>query len=407
MGIEPQSLLIARSLDAWWSRRGLHSTLPLSSGSLSVLSGVEAKISRALTKADRLMMASVRRTAVAVHRSRSPSDSGQFLPRPLASYISSKTKYHIVYAARWSAGGVEHRARLHIAVYSSHELADNVPFDSMARKMLSWLIVCSETNPSSCARDVDVFLLRAPHLKMLPASSATTLGPINVNSGYATACARTGEIVVYRTEEWFKVFVHECFHAYGLDAGAGSPGLRDLSRALFPVEASHAIDEAYTETWARIVNVIYCAQGVPVLERSRALREMLGVERMFASVQGAKILEHQGTNYACLRDANAGAACGYAEDTNVLSYYVLSGALINDMNGFLRWCAAYAPGYLRFPSRPKAVRSFGELLVRAVRRERFVETMSSVSGWPGRRTTDAKKYLGSTLRMSAIECNDS
>ena len=144
MGIEPQSLLIARSLDAWWSRRGLHSTLPLSSGSLSVLSGVEAKISRALTKADRLMMASVRRTAVAVHRSRSPSDSGQFLPRPLASYISSKTKYHIVYAARWSAGGVEHRARLHIAVYSSHELADNVPFDSMARKMLSWLIVSGD-----------------------------------------------------------------------------------------------------------------------------------------------------------------------------------------------------------------------------------------------------------------------
>tara|TARA_B100002051_G_C16704323_1_gene622814 strand:+ start:293 stop:1282 length:990 start_codon:yes stop_codon:yes gene_type:complete len=328
------------------------------------------------------------------------------MPSKLAKHVRDKSQYFLVYTARWRTHGVDHRVRLRFAVYSSLELADRVPFDSMASKMLSWLLVCSETNPSSCARELDVYILRAPHLKTLPASGATSLSPVNVNSGYATACARTGEIVVYRAEEWFKVFVHESFHAYGLDTGAGSQGLRELSRVLFPVEASHALDEAYTETWARIINVLYCAQGAPGSEQSRAVEEMLAVEQMFAAVQASKVLSHQGTHYTCIRGKGASEACGYSENTNVLAYYVLGGALINDLDGFLRWCGIYAVGYLRFPPRPKAERAFGELLVRATNRAEFISALETGSGWPGRAGSGIKGYLAGSLRMSAMECND-
>ena len=86
---------------------------------------------------------------------------------------------------------------------------------------------------------------------------------MHVNSGYTTACPRTGEIVVFRQEEWFKVFVHETFHTFSLDAGAGAPALNEISQRLLPVSASHAVEEAYTETWARVINVLYCLDGVP------------------------------------------------------------------------------------------------------------------------------------------------
>jgi hypothetical protein len=34
-------------------------------------------------------------------------------------------------------------------------------------------------------------------------------GPSNVNTGYSS-----DKVVVYRKEEWFKVFIHECFHFF-------------------------------------------------------------------------------------------------------------------------------------------------------------------------------------------------
>ena len=43
------------------------------------------------------------------------------------------------------------------------------------------------------------------------------LGAKNVNGGFCYGCVNAGTIVVYRFEEWFKVFVHECVHNFGVD----------------------------------------------------------------------------------------------------------------------------------------------------------------------------------------------
>ena len=69
-------------------------------------------------------------------------------------------------------------------------------------------------------------------------------------------------------------------------------------------------------------------------------------------VQAAKVLEHMGTNFSCLRREDAARTCGYRERTNVLSYYIVAGALMHDLEKFMGWCARNAVGFIYFKPRP-------------------------------------------------------
>ena len=251
MVLSEATLQASTLLADWASGAEGPSELVLDASSRRVLVGVHERIARAYTRSKSMVngrTAGVRRNTLSAGRGKRPSGSTRFMPGAIGEYIRSKQLYQLLYSCTWGTGRNRRTARLRFAVYEHLELVDRTEFDRMATRALSWLIVCSEVAPPRCSRDLDVHLLRAPFNRILPESRAVTLGPMHVNGGYATSCARVGEIVVYRVEEWFKVFVHETFHAFGLDAGAGSADLTTLSRSLLPVEASHDVREAYTET---------------------------------------------------------------------------------------------------------------------------------------------------------------
>ena len=48
----------------------------------------------------------------------------------------------------------------------------------------------------------------------LPENKTDILDQVNCNTAVTYACAVNGECLIYRKEEWFKVFIHETFHAY-------------------------------------------------------------------------------------------------------------------------------------------------------------------------------------------------
>lgn len=369
----------------------------------AVLVGVHRRIRRAYKRAAKMVLgqtAGVRKSTLPAHRGKHPSGTSRFMPGNIGEYVRSHQLYQLMYTCRWGSGNEARTARLRFAVYEQLELVDRTQFDEMATRALSWLIVCSEVAPASCSSELDIHLLRAPFNRLLPESRATTLSPFHVNGGYATACARTGEIVVYRIEEWFKVFVHETFHAFGLDAGAGSVHLDELSRKLFPVEASHDVREAYTETWARVINVIYCAGGSDSTFIKRCV-PLLNLERMFSAVQLGKVLKHMGTHLECIQSESAGQSCGYKEGTNVLSYYILAGALMHDVSGFLSWCAVHASGFLCFRPGPRRESSFAELLYRAVRSPSLVTDVTELGDWS---SSESPYTLHTSLRMTILEC---
>lgn len=154
---------------------------------------------------------------------------------------------------------------------------------------------------------VYIHLLFSPLLKHFP-PRGQVIGKGHVNSGYTI---HDEVIVVFRLDEWPKVFAHECLHYFRTEAG--------LHSKTFPFPPAK-LYEAHCEVWARIINCALCslATGAP-------LSTILERERLFAGIQLVKILDHSGFTLA---DFLSDSFDGYRENTNVFSYYVIAGVLL-------------------------------------------------------------------------------
>ena len=80
----------------------------------------------------------------------------------------------------------------------------------------------------------------------------TTVDPEHINSGY---CLSTGEVVIFRKEEWFKVFIHECFHLFCLDFNEVKIDFKKIFSILFFIKSEFLFFESLVEYWARTINI--------------------------------------------------------------------------------------------------------------------------------------------------------
>jgi hypothetical protein len=158
-------------------------------------------------------------------------------------------------------------------------------------------------------------------VKQLPARGL--IGPSTLNTGYTIG----NQIVVYREEEWLKVFIHECMHLFLYDLE-----LRDKSELLyplFPISKHIQVNESYCELWARILNC--CV--ISVMNTS-SLEQLLEKERKHSSEQLVKILRYMKLTYPELMDKNT----TYKEETNAFAYLVIPAILIQNPYQFVEWC---------------------------------------------------------------------
>jgi len=138
-------------------------------------------------------------------------------------------------------------------------------------------------------------------------------GPSNVNTGYSS-----NKIVVYRKEEWFKVFIHECFHFFHYEHVLFDSSLPKRILDLFPVDSEVNLYESYCEVWARTLNccMISVCKHIP-------LETLLYHEKKYSIRHMVNVLKHMGLTYNKIQKL-----CNYKEETNVLSYVVLTAILM-------------------------------------------------------------------------------
>lgn len=208
--------------------------------------------------------------------------------------------------------------------------------------ILAVLYFCGKYSKRHCSRTLQVIIILLDDAKMLPETAVSTIGALHVNSGFSSVCQTDNEIVVYRAEEWFKVFIHESFHAFGLEGilylTQASAGVRKL----YSVDSAMSLGEAYVETWARVINA-----SVASFVRSQDFNEFfdmlcfsLMVEARFSALQATKALNFMGIDYDTICEpGNHVARLMYKEETNVFSYYVLSCILMCNIGAFLKLCA--------------------------------------------------------------------
>jgi hypothetical protein len=215
--------------------------------------------------------------------------------------------------------------------------------------MFMWLYICIKNAKQTCAKELNVYIFLTPFKKTLPPKKTSILSAEHVNTAFTYCCLPEGEITIFRAEEWFKVFIHESFHAYNLDFGltAVPASLQDQLKSLFHIKSEFNINEAYSETWARIMNgVLYSFASLTEREKSFDTFFMytdfcLQLERLFSLYQLNKILDFMGLNYTDITSAQVYLKAHlYKEDTHVFGYYILTALFLNDYKEFMQWCAA-------------------------------------------------------------------
>lgn len=191
-------------------------------------------------------------------------------------------------------------------------------------------------------------LYLTPFKKKLPVNLINILGPKNCNTGVTMGCAKNGEILIYREEEWFKVLIHETFHSLCLDFNnMHLEKLNGKIRSLIHIKSEYNLFESYTETWACIINS--CFSSLKLIEYKSNFKDFLlyldfclHFERIFSLFQCVKVLDHMGLKYKNIvtnSDVNNTLKIlFFKENTNVFAYYVVKCVLLYYKDDFILWC---------------------------------------------------------------------
>jgi hypothetical protein len=298
-----------------------------------------------------------------------------FFPKEIRDYISQNAKYQLTYVLEDDDDA--QKIKIHYTLFSEDELAHLDNYAEQTHTILMWLYICRLYAAKTCVQKIDIYIYPTPFNKMLPNTNRDILSAEQVNTAYTYHCPKNGEIVIFRNEEWFKVFMHETFHTYGLDF-ANVPSNRNSMhtalRGIFPIESDFNATEAYAETWARIMNCAMCV-FLPLKDKKDAktfyeyMASTLELERVFSLFQCNKILSFMGMEYRDLYEESEKSASLrrnlYREKTNVFAYYILTAICMNDVAGFLEWCYSHNSSLLQFNNRSQqSLTEFGEYIIK-------------------------------------------
>ncbi len=268
-------------------------------------------------------------------------NSSQFLPDSIRKYIIEHSTKYLIY--KCEIGG--RQFTIYFTLFDEDE--EYAKYDKYATLMFVWLHIASKYSKKKCAKTLSIYIYLTPFQKRLPLDSWRVLDKDHVNSAVTTSCTANGEILLFRREEWFKVFIHETFHIFGLDfSDMSSDRLSEKLKKLFPIQSDMLAHETYTEFWATLLNSAFYSYNL--LENKNDKDSFLlyfdfciEFERLFSTLQVIKILNFMGMNYTDLYEDTPNAQLSrtlYKEKTNVFPYYVLKFILLFFHKDFVLWC---------------------------------------------------------------------
>lgn len=211
--------------------------------------------------------------------------------------------------------------------------------------MMFILALLDDVARPACSTILHIHILHTPFKKTLR-DVDYQLDRQHVNSAYTFSCTRDNNLVIYREEEWVKVFIHECFHALGLDFShmnqdGVQAAMKTMFRGLDPRIPNVRAYEAYTETWAECLNLtveVFLARPRQRVDTFvRELRRRVFYEKAWTAYQCMKVLHHYRTSYHGI--VNGTGSVAYQEQhTQVFAYHVLKAVLFLHLDEFLVWC---------------------------------------------------------------------
>ena len=283
--------------------------------------------------------------------------------------------------------------------------------------IIMWIYILNQYASKQCVNTLVVYLYFTSLEKNLPDSNILILDEINVNTAFTTTCPKDSEIVVFRKEEWFKVFIHETFHNFGLDfSDMNNDFANNCILNIFKVNSQVNLYESYTEFWAEIINASFCSFFLTKEKTNfddflSNFEILINFERTFSFFQLVKTLNFMGLTYKDLYSTTEQSHILrenlYKEKTNVLSYYIIKTILINNYQGCLSWCKTNNFSLLQFNKTPSNQKEFCKFIEKNYKTSSMlngiVDTQSFLKDINKKRKKQNLNYILSNLRMSICE----
>lgn len=183
----------------------------------------------------------------------------------------------------------------------------------------------------------------------------TSIDPQHVNSGFSKY---NGEIVIFRKEEWFKVFIHECFHLFCLDFNEVNIDFKKIFSVLFFIKSEFLFFESLVEFWARTINIavvsFFTKKNISYEEFETLMEINIAIEKVFSTIQMNHVLSCVQTSY----DEIITKPTDYTETTNAFCYYVLPAILFSHYEQTMAWFVEHNETLLQFKKNTEHVYMF-------------------------------------------------
>jgi len=259
---------------------------------------------------------------------------------PIPHHIKKHIHHKSLFYVRYQFSLLDREIIIHFVT----ETDGNIQmYNNYVKRMLMWLyILMNQSQNKMCSRILNIYIYFSTTTKELPKIKDYILDESNVNTAYTYACKEDNIIVIYRKEEWFKVFIHETFHSFGLDfASMDSFPSRECILDIFNVDSEVNLFEAYSEFWARIMNSLFVSYFHCNKSQNDFLTKcefFIYLERVYSFFQMIKVLRYMKITYTDLFSTISSVKLKYREKSNVLSYYVLTNILMYYYQSFISWC---------------------------------------------------------------------
>lgn len=270
-----------------------------------------------------------------------------FFPNTIKTFITNNTK------TQFQSSFILSTMRINVYITTFKQSSMSF-FQRYMKKIIHWLFICDYIdNTKLCGNTLDIFIYLTPFKKQFPRQRNQVLEPIHVNSGFSTVCREKNELVVFREEEWFKVFIHETFHSYGMDINHSNDTIaRKYILQLFNLsdEYTHILlSETYTEVWARIINVaLYSYRKTNKFQEFRIhFIYTIKMESYFSIYQAKNILDFLEIQYSNLIQGKYPTSM-YREKVAVFSYFILSSIFLQQPYNFMELCSRFNKRWFLF-----------------------------------------------------------
>lgn len=337
--------------------------------------------------------------------------STRYFPKEIRTYINNTASSLFKYVSSVN----KREININFYRFGGNNSNINKP---LVKMMCVWLFICSKYSHKKCAETININIYLTPFKKSLPFNNTSILSTEHVNTAFTMACAPKGEITIFREEEWFKVFIHETFHSYGLEFGMHDAlPFKKVLKKTFPIKSDFEANEAYTETWARIINC--CLYSFYNLDNKLDIKTYLlyvdfslQIERIFSIFQMSKVLNFMGLEYKQLYNLDENSHYKrqqlYKENTHVFGYYILTAVFLNDYSQFMTWCFNNNTGsnlkaFMKFNCNKESFHKMGDYFEAIYKNNNLLKTIDALRKIKIKIKDD---YLHKTTRMAIFDISD-